>query len=544
MAEQFEHHVYFSAPAYASGSSPALAQELIELIAEYLWDEPVQLARCCLACRAWYYAASQHLRRSVTLRNTNDLSNLARVLASARNRRYGRALEDIDITDNPTKPFAHTFPSRVRGDLLARLDELHFAQLDWKTVRPYMPFFTHLSRFTAVTRLVLSQCRFRRAEDLRDIIKCLPNLERLQLDTIRVIAESISLPLRIQQTSPAISFNRKLNSITLYTFGDYDSPFMADNMQPLHPNVIDVLSAYPTVEHLQLDTTRFISATQLRQFVNAFPVLRHIHLECNPEWDILIPPAESDRSLLAPTTNTHTWSRVDLSGVSSIFALEFFEFFAIHCCKLQKLSLSLLDSPFHGLQNITRQLLQSSGALLTDLWWECEVRSDEHFSDNVLPPLMHNTNLEDLFVAFRLPISSFQGSMLWVYNCLLTLLSYIKSPLLRIVEIYFRLQTPSGPHIMGFDRYAGTAGSIAVFHAILSRDIFAAFDAHCVVRVRFVLTASFDSEDAAMSELQAAVEHFVIPLFIPWLARGVVVLHLPDDSRIEHPPKHKPDSCR
>lgn len=66
---------------YCSTSTPKLAQEIIELIADFLWDDPVQLSSCTLVCRAWYHAARHHLKLpTTTIRSRRHLINFAHVL--------------------------------------------------------------------------------------------------------------------------------------------------------------------------------------------------------------------------------------------------------------------------------------------------------------------------------------------------------------------------------------------------------------------------------------------------------------------------------
>ncbi|KAH9920359.1 uncharacterized protein B0H18DRAFT_1024302 [Fomitopsis serialis] len=190
MADESEWiDIHFRQPAYASNVVPTFAQELIDIIADYLWDEPVQLARCCLVCRAWYFSARQHLHRR-TLQSAKDLADLVRILMSKQNRGYGHALHDLEIKDDPARPFAHTFPIRVPASLLSRLDGLGFSQLDWTKARPHVRFFKHLAYFSTVTRLSLVGCSFRRADELRTLINTLPSLSMLLLDSIAFQPES------------------------------------------------------------------------------------------------------------------------------------------------------------------------------------------------------------------------------------------------------------------------------------------------------------------------------------------------------------------
>ncbi|KAH9831750.1 uncharacterized protein C8Q71DRAFT_686205, partial [Rhodofomes roseus] len=158
---------------------PALPQELVDYIIDYLWDEPLLLAKCCLVCRAWYSAAKYHLPREVVVQNTASLGAFVHMLVSKENRRYCRIVQTLDVYESSERPFVHTLPLRVRGYFMPRLQNLRLHGITWKAVQPHVLFFRFLSYFRSVLDLSLTKCHLKRAELLQRIINALPQLKRL-----------------------------------------------------------------------------------------------------------------------------------------------------------------------------------------------------------------------------------------------------------------------------------------------------------------------------------------------------------------------------
>ncbi|KAH9914136.1 uncharacterized protein B0H18DRAFT_1125805 [Fomitopsis serialis] len=267
----------------------------------------------------------------------------------------------------------------------------------------------------------------------------------------------------------------------------------------LHRSVLDVLILNANVETLLLDTPQFLSFRELLQFIYAFPALQHIHCFYQPSWE-LSNPSFGGAGSKTLARYVKELAAVSLSLVSSAFVTEFFKLFANRCHKLQ-------------------------------------------FTLDNVPSLSYNTGLEHLSVTFV------AGSLLStssVYNTLLTLFSQIRAPCLKYLYIHVYLQDPDAGAIADLTQDMGMADSIsaAVFHAAISRETFGNLRPRTVTlsfkhhaRYSPAETQHFHATplDLSMSE---AIKCWAVPLFIPWLSRGAMVLGLPDGSFVVDPPHH------
>ncbi|EPT01885.1 hypothetical protein FOMPIDRAFT_1119579, partial [Fomitopsis schrenkii] len=181
----------------ASGSLH-LPHEVLEHIIGFLWDDPSELARCCLVCRAFLFPALYHLkdyeccgRTTLGIQNRAALSGYARWFRLNRNKPFGEQNTYIDIVlaivviDDSRRPFAHLFPMILPGcNIPPTVSSLQFHCIDWSLTRPHSRFFDCLAFFTGITKLELTACCLRSAWDLRRTVAALPNLESLMLNNI------------------------------------------------------------------------------------------------------------------------------------------------------------------------------------------------------------------------------------------------------------------------------------------------------------------------------------------------------------------------
>ncbi|KAH9911760.1 uncharacterized protein B0H18DRAFT_1128177 [Fomitopsis serialis] len=530
--------VEYRLPVYTiKDTLSTLPQEVIELIANFLSDEPVQLATCCLTCSAWYHAARPHLRQWKTIRSEEALRTLVRVLLTKRNERYGRALRSLEIWDNARKPFAHVFSLRVPGRLLVHLTALRLHGIDWSTVRPHPRFFKDLSGFASVIRLTLVKCRFRRPEELRAIANGLPNLKFFSLSLITVASAPPAAD--VIRKSPSIS-NLVLDKIQL--FGSASAPQAysvgSDDVQRLHQSVLDALASYSTVTSLQLDADQFLSFPQCQRFIRAFPRLQAIHMMRDPTWGPSSLPV--DAGLLDSQTKPCAWDIMQLrmSSVSAKFTAQFLEAFASVFCRVVTLSIALKDEPTTSLLSVVRMLLRESGSTLHQVEWRCKVgmtglppNSPDPFA--IPGPLTYNVNLTQLHVSFNVyppaSMSSFSLSLLAFF-------SQIESQCLQGIDIRVYVKRLPLP-LMNTDTQSATAKFVTDFHAALSRGVFAGLPAGSV-RVGFVLSTETDILPVGtVLSLVATIESSLVPCFTPWLCRGVVAIQLPDGTTIEDNPR-------
>ncbi|KAH9920360.1 uncharacterized protein B0H18DRAFT_596998 [Fomitopsis serialis] len=135
----------------------------------------------------------------------------------------------------------------------------------------------------------------------------------------------------------------------------------------------------------------------------------------------------------------------------------------------------------------------------------------------------------------------------WILGTLLTLFSQTESPRLEHAHIGFSSyhSIDSTTHML-----ADIAETVSAFRAVLSRAVFAELPPAAVtVSVRIVAASHWDEDDplslasidVTLRASSATTESFIVPLFRPWLARGVVVLELPDGSCISECPPQEGD---
>lgn len=344
-----------------------LAQELIDTIADFLWDEPVQLARCCLVCCAWYFAARRHLSPSVALCGRDTLDDLVRILMSKENNRYGQAVRNLQIVDKPDQPYVRTLPMRLPGCHLKGLKVVHFLDLDWAALaRPHISFFDYLTSYSSVTKVCFDNCTFRRVEDLRAIADALPNLDSLMLSRImvRLASDATHLPPR------APTAQLRVRRLTL-PHGAERYRFSTDESCPSLPAILlHQLTSYSTVVRLHVDTTQFCSFSQLQHFLRAFPALRKIVLSCDPAWKL--PDASLDTVLLPTTGSADVWPLLGLHAMSGTIVLQFLRLFMERYRRYQAHHIMVRGAISSTLLSTVEEMVCHSGPMLRkfslDIW--------------------------------------------------------------------------------------------------------------------------------------------------------------------------------
>jgi len=240
---------------------------------------------------------------------------------------------------------------------------------------------------------------------------------------------------------------------------------------------------------------------------------------------------------------------VTLASVSSAFAALFFKLFAKQCRELRALRILLVDAPEPEFQAAIDKVLHQSGAVLRR--FVCEYKHREQLG--ITPSLVYNTALEYLDVTFIV------ASLLrtpWIYKTLLSLFTQPRSPCLKQMSVKFWLREPgvdsdARPGVY-LDTDMKTASSdIAIFHAAICHEIFSNLPPGRVT-LEFtyrhphspsVATRPFDAEPTPCElSMSRAIQSFVVPLFIPWLSRGVMRIELPDGSLVVDPPCQDSDT--
>lgn len=126
-----------------------------------------------------------------------------------------------------------------------------------------------------------------------------------------------------------------------------------------------------------------------------------------------------------------------------------------------------------------------------------------------------------------LPSAVYACRFSWTYRTLLALLSDIASPHLQQLSINFDQFYYLNAWLVG----ELSEDATVTFHACLTRDVFAGLGKRSVS-----ITYGFGDQ----RECSAAPRTLFVRLFAPWLARDVVEILLPDNSRIDAIPEGLP----
>ncbi|KAI0722111.1 hypothetical protein C8Q72DRAFT_896192 [Fomitopsis betulina] len=475
--------------------------EILLLIFGFLRDQPVQLYRCRLVCHQWYHVIDKP-KDEVRIRSEEDAAEMVRIMVSQENRRFGRLIESMFVIDNPSKPFAHCLPLRLQGEHFTKLGCLKFENLNWTAKRPHPLFFRHISYLSKVKRLLLRRCRLHRADDLWNLLSALPSLQKLGIDAV-----SVELDLFGRHTIPP-SKVPELWRLTLAS-------------KVLPRSIIDVLSLLSCkVTKLDIGLDSFSAFDDLEHLICALPALDAVHISGDPPWEF---PTSS-----SPATTAKTWTDIRLYGVSYSTALGVVASFPPRGLRRIIVSLRGAPSPSHSLAG---SLLKHYGATLTSLEWvyfnneppdasledpECALWASVPSFDFV-----HNIVLERICIDIPLP-----STPLCFYQTLLALLSSVVSPRLRWLLFFFT----GLPNWEGVGDFGLSEDAMDTFHACLLRDVFAGLRRNEVV-VRF------------MSVINVDVRAWLVELFTPWLARGILGINLPDGSVIDAVPETLPLEC-
>ena len=123
------------------------SQEVYEHILDFLWDDPITLARCCMVCRRFRSVALQHLTdfSDPTLCGTETLVQSAHALKAKQHWTFSKRTFCLDIHEDPRRPFVHLFPLLLPGCHVQGTTYLHIEGMDWSSRRLHNSFFDYLS---------------------------------------------------------------------------------------------------------------------------------------------------------------------------------------------------------------------------------------------------------------------------------------------------------------------------------------------------------------------------------------------------------------
>ncbi|KAH9841515.1 uncharacterized protein C8Q71DRAFT_803309 [Rhodofomes roseus] len=510
-----------AAITYSSDSNSNLPQEVLEYVIDFLWDDPISLARCCLTCRAWIQVAVYHLRRYnntsvLTIRNRKSLTAHSRASKLMKTKRPST----LEIDENPRKSYVHTFPMLMPGcNLSKESTTLTIRRLDLAIRRPHNQFFRYLSYYTHITALDLRLCRFESTPQLRRMINALPNLTDLELTGI-TLRDGLVTTL----VPHSITLNRKLEKITLSHppgQGTLQHPVWDGADRAAAQTLLAVCAAYSTVLWLSVDANYFRSLTDLKHFIYSFPHLSHLRLRSHTRsrWSL----SSDDVGVRTASTSPHFFSLFELSTVSTACAVQLMSLVSTTptCSQLEELIIRHEDTsgPVAELLSDVQHTLHVSGAALKKFTWVWPCNSDSQ----LVPRLTSNRSLRQVEVT----LTNVPPSLRIIESALVNLISNLTSATGLSIRIH--LQHPESLQDVYDISRLRTDGTdpIPAFHTIICSALFDEFTGeHASIAVDFLeRNHPFQTQVATMSIIRS----HIVALFAPWLDKKVLGLLLDPD---------------
>lgn len=251
---------------------PSLPIELVNHILQYLWDDMRALFNCSLTCHRFRNApACRHVRvtrpsHTMYIQSRTDFDFICLALSSHSTRSF--YLQDgihfLLIGSTAQSSLIHSMPFRMSSSHLPALKVIEVFNADWMACRPHPNFFLRLARFTSVTRLELSECRFYFAHELRRLTNAFPNLTTLHLErtTCGYLTTSQHLSPRRQTLKELY-----IPSISLDEYGR---------------SILAICTRYSTLTRLHIYVECFRSCREFQEFVCHFARLEVLYVSSAP----------------------------------------------------------------------------------------------------------------------------------------------------------------------------------------------------------------------------------------------------------------------
>ncbi|KZT01631.1 uncharacterized protein LAESUDRAFT_611880, partial [Laetiporus sulphureus 93-53] len=162
---------------------PQLPVEVWENVIDHLWADQWALWECRLVCRAWYPPSRFYLLKYITMRSVKGVKAYAKELKQTpelSKRRHHMTISGNQRTDMSVLWPAATMLARK----LPRLETLDIRWSEWKPWTMHRDVFLHLSGFSSVTRLHLSDVTFPSITVFGRLVCALPRLVALTCEDL------------------------------------------------------------------------------------------------------------------------------------------------------------------------------------------------------------------------------------------------------------------------------------------------------------------------------------------------------------------------
>ncbi|EMD38238.1 hypothetical protein CERSUDRAFT_113397 [Gelatoporia subvermispora B] len=163
----------------------ALPPEIVDEAIDHLWDDPVTLKACSLACRSWVPSSRLHLFRTVRLRNGTECARFGDLVASTP--AIPRCVRQFTLSAEYRRVNGQAQPVEDDGWIdaaaelvpkLERVTTLGLSRVRWGALKPETrTAFQGL--FKGIKTLFLFEVRFDTAKDVLSFLSAFPVLTSL-----------------------------------------------------------------------------------------------------------------------------------------------------------------------------------------------------------------------------------------------------------------------------------------------------------------------------------------------------------------------------
>ncbi|CCM05624.1 uncharacterized protein FIBRA_07853 [Fibroporia radiculosa] len=169
-----------------------LAQEIIDHIIDFLWDDPPSLCKCALTHSSWYNRSRMLLYIRVHIRDCATFSAFRQlVLHAPRPRSFFEGHSSLlDLTDGGVRPYVQEIPHLLVSCRQA-IRTIVLREAHWHEKRsPHSTFFSSLALLTTITRLELISCTFGTFREFQRLLCELPQLTEVSIQDISIKSHS------------------------------------------------------------------------------------------------------------------------------------------------------------------------------------------------------------------------------------------------------------------------------------------------------------------------------------------------------------------
>ncbi|PCH36813.1 hypothetical protein WOLCODRAFT_83089, partial [Wolfiporia cocos MD-104 SS10] len=185
---------------------PQLLMAVCERIIEWLWTDFQMLKRCTLVCKAWTLRCRYLMQRNVCLRNRSKVQGHARrAWAQPHILQQARSVSVLGAKEGERAPILHLGTFAMMN--MARLPLMWRLAIEcaiWKPSDFHPLIFVHLSAFSPVTMLELSNVTFPKVRKFGRLVSALPSLVCLRCRDVLFTSTAPCASLAITHYPPSV----------------------------------------------------------------------------------------------------------------------------------------------------------------------------------------------------------------------------------------------------------------------------------------------------------------------------------------------------